>query len=78
MNQRHLCWLKSTSIDNSLLDNPSREAYKQYRTLMVERQTVIDIPEGTPRPLGATAKGKGWSKKAVQQGFMSDTGAKYV
>eukprot|EP00971_Amphidinium_carterae_P263504 5227867-Amphidinium_carterae.6 len=34
----------------------------------------IKIPEGTPRSLGAPAKGHGWSEEAVLKGFKSETG----
>eukprot|EP00971_Amphidinium_carterae_P221153 4390538-Amphidinium_carterae.4 len=35
---------------------------------------MIKIPEGTPRPLGAPARGHRWNEEAVHEGFRSETG----
>eukprot|EP00971_Amphidinium_carterae_P262865 5214897-Amphidinium_carterae.1 len=59
---------------NALPNGPSRDAYLKHRTLLNEWDTVVHIPEGTPRPLGTPPLSRGWSDKAVRQGFKSDTG----
>eukprot|EP00971_Amphidinium_carterae_P287722 5712096-Amphidinium_carterae.1 len=59
---------------NALPDLPSRNAFATYQKLLNNWEKKIDIPVGTPRPLGAPAFGEAWDDRVAREGFKSLTG----
>eukprot|EP00971_Amphidinium_carterae_P053307 1049942-Amphidinium_carterae.1 len=56
------------------LGEPARKAYKKYTDLIHDWNHLINIPPGTPRPLGGLVRTAERSDEVVREGFKFEKG----